>query len=320
MSNRLTRRDALVGAGAAAATLALRAPALAEPVVLHVSTVAIFGAAPFYAADAQGYFTAENLAVTTDPVQSGAVGVPALAVGQFDILYANTVSTITAIDKGIDLRVVFGGGTNGSKPPGNSALMKRRGDAIKTGKDLEGKTVGVNGVNGINWVLTRSWVKMTGGDPDKVKFLELPNPALVAAIKADRIDAAYVVDPFMTTGSQDPAIESFAWPQSSVFAGGQNGLWVVMGQTIAQRPELVRAFNRAMRKGVAWINANLGNDSYLKLVAGFTKIDATLLAKMAMVPFGTTVTAAQIQPMVKLMRENGLLAADVDLRPKIFAG
>jgi NitT/TauT family transport system substrate-binding protein len=314
----VSRRDALLGAGAAVAALSMRTPALADPTVVHVSTVGIFGAAPFYAADAQGYFSAENLAVTTEAVQSGAVGVPALAIGQFDILYANTVSTISAIDHSIDLRIVFGGGTNGPKPPGNSALMKRRGDALRTGRDLEGKVVGVNGVNGINWVLTRSWVKMTGGDPDKVKFLELPNAALIAAIKADRIDAAYVVDPFMTIGSTDPALESFAWPQSSVFAGGQNGLWVAMGQTVAQRPELVRAFVGAMRKGVTWINANLGSDSYNKLVAGFTKIDPSLLAKMQMVPFGMTVTAAQIQPMVRLMRENGLLTADIDLRPRMF--
>jgi NitT/TauT family transport system substrate-binding protein len=318
MRFQLTRRNVLAGAGAAAAAFAVRSPARAEPTLLHVSTVAIFGAAPFYAADAQGYFGADNLAVTTEAVQSGAVGVPALAIGQFDILYANLVSTISAIDHGIDLRIIFGGGVNGPKPPGNSALMKRRGDAIRNGKDLEGKTIGVNGVNGINWVLTRSWVKMTGGDPDKVKFLELSNASLVAAIKAGRIDAAYVVDPFMTVGTTDPALESFAWPQSSVFAGGENGLWVAMGQTVAQRPEILRAFVRAMRKGVTWVNANLGNDSYTKLVSGFTKIEPGLLSKMEMVPFGMSVTAAQIQPMVRLMRENGLLTTDIDLRPRIF--
>lgn len=318
MKFEFSRREMLIGTGAAVAGVGLRSPASAEPTLLHVSTVAIFGAAPFYAADAQGYFTAENLAVTTEAVQSGAVGVPALAIGQFDILYANTVSTISAIDHGIDLRIIMGGGVNGPKPPGNSALMKRRGDAIRTGKDLEGKTIGVNGVNGINWVLTRSWVKMTGGDPDKVKFLELSNSSLVAAIKASRIDAAYVVDPFMTVGSNDPALESFAWPQSSVFAGGENGLWVAMGQTVAQRADILHAFQRAMRKGVTWVNANLGNDSYTKLVSGFTKIEPGLLAKMQMVPFGMSVTAAEIQPMVRLMRENGLLAGDIDLRPRIF--
>lgn len=318
MTHPISRRAALAAAGATLAASAVRSPAFAEPTLLHVSTVAIFAAAPFYAADAQGYFGAENLAVTTDAVQSGAVGIPALAAGNFDVLYANTVSTITAISKGIDLRIVVGGSPNPAKPPGNSALMCRRAEPLRTGKDLEGKTVGVNGVNGINWVLTRSWVKMTGGVPENVKFVEMANSELVPAVKAGRIDAAYVVDPFMTVGAADPALLSFGWPQSQVYAGGENGLWVAMGQTVQQRPEPMRAFARAMRKGAAWVNANLSNPAYFKLVAGFTKIEPDLLAKMQQIPAGTTVTAAQLAPMVRMMRENGLLTADVDMRSRIF--
>ncbi|MGA2395475.1 MAG: ABC transporter substrate-binding protein, partial [Candidatus Lustribacter sp.] len=292
----------------------------AAPAAVRVSTVAIFAVAPLYAADAQGYFAAENLVLNTEPVQSGAAGVPALVSGQFDILYDNIASTISAIDRGIDLRIILGGTPNPPKPPGNSALMKRRSDGFKTGKDLEGKVIGVNGVRGINWVLTRSWVKMTGGDPDKVQFLELPNPAQIAAIKANRIDAAYVVDPFMTVALGDPDVESFGWPATQVFPGGINGLWVVTPETIAQRTAMVRAFQRAYRRGAAWVNANLGNDAYYKLVSGFTKIEPGLLARMNNLPAGTAVTAANIQPMVNLMRENGLLSsANIDMRTKIFS-
>ena len=204
MSLNVSRRNALAGASVTLAALSVPAQVRADPTLLHVSTVAIFDVAKYYAADAQGYFAAENLAVTTEPVQSGAAGVPALLNGQFDVLYNNVASTISAIDRGFDLRIVMGGSPNGSKPPGQSALMKRRGDPIHNGKDLEGKTVGVNGVRGINWVLTRSWVKLNGGDPDNVSFLELPNSVLIDSIKAKRIDAAYVVDPFMTSGRARP--------------------------------------------------------------------------------------------------------------------
>jgi NitT/TauT family transport system substrate-binding protein len=320
MIGRISRRAALAGAGATLATLSVRLPAFAAPAAVRVSTVAIFAVAPLYAADAQGYFAAENLVLNTEPVQSGAAGVPALVSGQFDILYDNIASTISAIDRGIDLRIILGGTPNPPKPPGNSALMKRRSDGFKTGKDLEGKVIGVNGVRGINWVLTRSWVKMTGGDPDKVQFLELPNPAQIAAIKANRIDAAYVVDPFMTVALGDPDVESFGWPATQVFPGGINGLWVVTPETIAQRTAMVRAFQRAYRRGAAWVNANLGNDAYYKLVSGFTKIEPGLLARMNNLPAGTAVTAANIQPMVNLMRENGLLSsANIDMRTKIFS-
>jgi NitT/TauT family transport system substrate-binding protein len=320
MIRSVSRKAALAGAGATLATLSIQTPAFAVPTSVHVSTVAIFAVAPLYAADAQGYFATENLVLNTEPVQSGAAGMPALVSGQFDILFDNVASTISAIDRGIDLRIILGGTPNPNKPPGNSALMKRRGDPFRTGKDLEGKIVGVNGVRGINWVLTRSWVKKTGGDPEKVQFLELPNPAQIAAIKANRIDAAYVVDPFMTVGQGDPEIESFGWPAVQVFPGGINGLWVVTPQTVAQRPDLVRAFQRVYRRGTAWINANLGTDAYYKLVSGFTKIEPGLLARMNNLPAGWAVTAANIQPMVNLMRENGLLSsANIDLRPKIFS-
>jgi NitT/TauT family transport system substrate-binding protein len=314
----MRRRNALLGASATLAAFSVRTAALAEPTVFHVSTVTIFDSAPFYAADAQGYFRAENLAVTTEAVQSGAAGVPALLNGQYDVLYGNVVTTIQAIEKGFDLRIVAGGSPNPATAPGSSALMKRRSDGFRTGKDLEGKIVGVNGINGINWVLTRSWVKMTGGDPQKVSFVELPYPALVEAIKAKRIDVAYIVDPFMTSGLADPDVDAFAWPQVSVSAGLVNGLWIVTKQTTEQRADLVRAFVRALRKGGAWINANLGNESYFKLVSGYTKIEPGLAAKMKLVPAPASISAAQIQPMVKLMRDNGLLTADIDLRPKLF--
>lgn len=319
MSPSLSRKSTLAGAAAALAATSFRTPALAEPTSVHVSTVAIFAVAPLYAADAQGYFAAENLALDTEPVQSGAAGVPALLSGQFDIVYDNVASTISAIDRGIDLRIILGGTPNPSKPPGNSALMKRRSDGFRSGKDLEGKIVGVNGVRGINWVLTRSWVRMTGGDPEKVQFLELPNPAQIAAIKAGRIDAAYVVDPFMTVALTDSDVDSFGWPATQVFPGGINGLWVTTPQTVQHRPQMIHAFQRAYRRGAEWVNANMGNDKYYKLVSGFTKIEPGLLARMTNLPAGWSVTAGNIQPMVNLMRENGLLSsANIDLRTKIF--
>ncbi|MGA2392272.1 MAG: hypothetical protein ABSH03_02850, partial [Candidatus Lustribacter sp.] len=70
MIGRISRRAALAGAGATLATLSVRLPAFAAPAAVRVSTVAIFAVAPLYAADAQGYFAAENLVLNTEPVQS----------------------------------------------------------------------------------------------------------------------------------------------------------------------------------------------------------------------------------------------------------
>jgi hypothetical protein len=39
---------------------------------------------------------------------------------------------------------------------------------------------------------------------------------------------------------------------------------------------------------------------------------------MVLEPASTSISATQIQPMVKLMRDNGLIAGDIDLRTKMF--
>src|SRR5438270_12714307 len=109
MQRRVSRRNALLVAGGALASVAIGTPVRAQATVFHVSTVAIFDSAPFYAADAQGYFRAENLAVTTEAVQSGAAGVRALLNGQFDVLYGRVVTTIHDIEKCFDRRITMGG-------------------------------------------------------------------------------------------------------------------------------------------------------------------------------------------------------------------
>jgi len=196
--------------------------------------------------------------------------------------------------------------------------MKRRGDAIRSGKDLEGKTVGVNGVRGINWVLTRSWVKLTGGDPEKVSFLELPNSVLIDSIKSQayrcRIRGRSVHDrrPHRSRHRRLRLAAEFRLSRGRQRAVGRDA-----GEH-RSAADVIRAFVRALIRGAGWVNANLGNDSYFKLVSGFTKIDPAIAAKMVLEPASTSISATQIQPMVKLMRDNGLIAGDIDLRTKMF--
>ena len=44
----------------------------------------------------------------------------------------------------------------------------------------------------------RASVRKAGGDPAKVKFVELPFPDMPAALQAGQVDAIFVVEPFLT--------------------------------------------------------------------------------------------------------------------------
>lgn len=320
MTLHVSRRLALTAMVGAVTGLTVPLPAAADPTLVRVSTVPLFDVAPMYAADAQGYFGAENIAVTTQAMQSGVFGIPALVAGAYEVAYSNSTSVISAIDRGIDLRIIIEGTLNGPTPPGPGVLFKRKGDPFKTGKDFEGRSIAVNGLRNVMWLVTRSWVKATGGDPDKVDYREVPLPAMLDALKNKQVDGAVALDPFMTVGLSDPnTFEIIDYPFGRVYANGATAFWVVMGQTATQRPGLVRAFVRAYKRGATWVNSNLGKEAYFQLVSSYTRMEVQLVRKMALFPAATEIVVESIAKLQQLMVENGMLAKPIDIKSRIFS-
>lgn len=319
MTQPMSRRASLATLGAAAASAALPRVAAADPVPMNVGLVPIFDVAPYYAAVQQGYFAAENIAPTAQIIRGGAAAIPALLQGTFDMVYANGTSIITANAKGLDLRIALEGSPLGTHPPDPGALLKRKGDPFKTGKDLEGKVIGVNALRDIQWMLVTTWVKATGGDPEKVQLIEVPLPSMVDTIKAKRVDTALVLDPFLTMGLADPDIELLDWAMSRVYPGGPIAFWAITPELAAKRPNDIRAFVRAYKRGSAWCNANLGKEPFVKLVAGYTNIPPDVVAKMVPTPTHAGIEPAGLPKLTAIMTQAGLPTGGVDLRSKIFS-
>ena len=319
MTPRISRRAGLTTMAAAVASAAVPRVARAAPVPMRVALVPIWDVAPYYAADQQGYFAAENLAPTVTIVRGGAAAIPALIGGTFDMVYSNGTSIVQAIMRGIDMRIILEGAPLGSGPPDPGALLRRKGEPLKTGKDLEGKVIGVNALHDVQWMLVTSWVKATGGDPDKVQITEIPLPSMVDAIKAKRVDTALVLDPFLTLGLNDPELELLDWAMSRVFPGGPIAFFATTPEIVQSRPNDVRAFIRAYKRGAVWLNANMGKEPFVKLISGFTSIKPELVAQMKPIPAHAGIEPAGLVRLTNLMTQTGLLTAPLDLRTKIFA-
>ena len=318
MTSRISRRGSLATMGAALAASALPHPARADAIPLRVALVPIWDVAPYYAAEQQGYFAAENLVCTPSFVRGGAVGIPAVVGGTYDMVYANGTSIVQAISKGIDLRIIIEGAPIGAHPPDPGALLKRKGEPWKTGKDLEGKVVGVNALRDVQWMLVTAWVKVTGGDPDKVQIVEIPLPSMIDALKQKRVDAALALDPFMTMGLADPAIELLDWALSRAYPNGPVGFFAVTPELTAKRGNDLRAFVRAYKRGAAWCNANAGKEPFIKLVSGYSSIAPDLVAQMKPIPAHAEIVPSDLPRLTSLMTQTGLLTTPVDLRSKIF--
>lgn len=301
-----------------AMTLAVSAPASAETTKLKVSIIPIVDVAPLYAAIEQGYFKEAGLEVDTTPTTGGAAGIPGAVAGVYDIVYTNIVSAILAKNQGLDIRVIASGSPSGTIPPDTAGLIKRKGDAIANGRDLEGKTIAVNQRNNINWLFAAAWVKATGGDPTKVTYREVPFPQMVDAVKIKQVDAAHAVDPFLSSAVRDPGLEVLGWPFSTVLPGIRAAQWVATGETVEKRREAMQKFVRAMRRGAEWLNANNGKDPFYNLVAGYTRLDPARVKAMNIREISTDVDVPAMRQLAGLMREHGLMDRDIDPETMIF--
>ncbi|HWE74696.1 MAG TPA: ABC transporter substrate-binding protein [Stellaceae bacterium] len=318
MAEKITRRAALAAAGSALAVLHGRQALAADLPLLHVSMAPIFVVAPHVVADRMGFFAAEGIAVTTQPVQSGNIGIPGLMSGSFDILYSNSVAVLTALERGLDLRIIAEGTRIAAKPPVAAALLQRKDGGMHTGRDLEGKTIGIATKYDIQWLIAQAWIKLKGGDPSKVTYREMPLPSMLDALASNQVDAVVAIDPFLAVGLGDARFGLLSWAQADVMPGMPSSMWVITGETAKSKRELIHAYLRGFYKGAEWVDEHLGDPEYMKLVASFTKTDPALLAKMALNKQPLDVDPKQIERVAALMKDNGLLKTDLDIAAHVF--
>lgn len=310
------RRTAI--AAFAASTLGLAAPlARAQATKLRISTIPIIDIAPLQVAIVKGYFAAEGLEIDTTPSQGGAVGIPALAAGQVQIAFSNIISTILAAKQGLGFEIIAAGSTTGDAPPDLAGLVAKKGSPLKTGKDFEGKRIAVNTRNNIIWLYARAWVRATGGNPDAVTYLEVPFPQMVDAVKGDRVDAAFAVEPFMSAGLATD-LQVVAWPYNTVQKGFPAAQYAASKTYIQQNPGVIDRWVRAYLKGIDWTNANSSSDELFAIISAYTRIPTEVLKKLPMPAYQKTVDAAALEPVVAEMRRNGLLDGPFDVKGLLY--
>jgi NitT/TauT family transport system substrate-binding protein len=299
----------------ATATLLVLAPAHAqEKVKLRVSTIPIIDTAPMQAAIAKGFFAQEGLEVDTTPTAGGAVGLPALAAGQVQITFSNIISIVLGAKQGLGFKVIAAGSGTSGNPPDLAGMVAKVGSALKTGKDLEGKRVAVNTRNNIIWLYARAWVQATGGDPDKVTYLEVPFPQMMDALRGDRVDAAFVVEPFLSSGLQSKTAQLIGWPYNAVHKQIPVGMYAATASYIKENPGVIERFARAYNKGVDWVNQNKGSEEWLKIISGYTRMKPEQLKNLNLPLFEKTVDPEGIDQVVQLMGKHKMIEGSFDAK------
>jgi NitT/TauT family transport system substrate-binding protein len=117
--------------------------------------------------------------------------------------------------------------------------------AVKTWKDLAGKTVSVPARGAQGEVTIAAAVKKAGGDPSTINFVVLGFPEVQSAVSRGTIAAGFVVEPFTTACATAEA--ALKGPGTQFFTeGGAVGVWVTTEKFAKANPAAVKAFQTSI--------------------------------------------------------------------------
>ena len=251
---RITRRGLTGGMLAGAALLAR--PALAQGttrITLGYTAVSDFLAA--FCAQEEGFFRARGLDVAFQLIPLNSNIPAAMQADSVQIGGPTPSVMLQAVDGGLDL-VAIAGASITNHAVLNYGFVERAGAGIASAKDVEGKRVGVPGLNAFLHVLFRKWLSEKGADWRKVSFIETPFVQMPDIIRGGSIDGLVTASPIMErmVAAQTARVVSYFHTE---MPGGLPAIVYSSTRAWAGRnPRLVAAFREGLAEGVAFMRAN----------------------------------------------------------------
>ena len=243
------------GAGGAASD-ATGEPSAADPITINVAeTAGMPSAFLSYGVD-QGFFADEGLDLIVDTGAGGAAAIPGVISGSTQFAGSNTVSVLLAKSRGLPVKIVAPG-TFATKTAGAdfSAVLVSGSSSIQTAADLSGTTIAVNTLENIGDVTIQTALEAVKVDVSDISFVELGFPSMLAALDAGQIDAAWVIEPFVTTGLASGA-RAILWPYVESLPGLMVGSYVTSETYASENPLVIEAF----RLGVSTTAESISSD------------------------------------------------------------
>jgi NitT/TauT family transport system substrate-binding protein len=275
----------------------------ADELKVRVAYAAVELSSAFYAAIEMGFFQKAGLTVEAQPMSTGAAMSAAVAAGSIDVGDVNVVSMAQAYEKGIPLTYIALDGLYSSSEPAD-ALVVSGAAPINSGRDLNGKTIAINVLNGIAYVGVRSWVDKNGGDSSTIRFAEMPFSVMPEALNARRVDAILVSEPELRHARDGGGrVLGFAYDTIAsrfVVAG-----WVANTSWVKNNLVAARRFHDAMLQADIWSNHN--RDKTAEFVHRYAKVEPSIVKTMSRATFPERSDVALAQPVIDACARYGLL-------------
>ncbi|MFF3374146.1 ABC transporter substrate-binding protein [Streptomyces sp. NPDC002680] len=271
---------------------------------VKVGIIPIVDVAPLYLGQKQGFFSSRGIELEMVSAQGGAAIIPGVVSDQFQFGFSNTTSLMIAQVKGVPIKSVVNGAASNGKVGGDvTGVAVKKDSAVKSAKDLAGRTVAVNTLKNIGDTTVRESVRLAGGDPSKVKFVEIPFDQMPAALDGGRVDAAWMGEPAMTVAKAQGA-RVVASPFAETDPKLTVATYFTSTQLTKRKPDLVKKFAEAMSESLRYATDH--PDEARQILTTYTKISGDVLTKLTLPNWPAEIDMASLEKLASLGETDGL--------------
>ncbi|RZU52699.1 NitT/TauT family transport system substrate-binding protein [Krasilnikovia cinnamomea] len=264
-------------------------------------------------AQARGFFAEQGVRVDITNVDSGPNVVTGVVAGQYDVgwtAYAPVLLAVAAGNSG--LKKVANVSLLGAKGT-NSGLLVRKDSGITSFAALAGKKVATNAQRSLVTLTTQAAVAKAGGDPSTTEFVALPLGQIAKAVAERQVDAGVTAPPYQSQAlKQFPELADLGDTLAEVLPpGSPTGLVFGKKDLSGDRKTAMERFQTAIKKALAYAD---DHQAEVKAAgAPLAGLSAEEAAALPDVTYRSEVTAAQLAPLVALMKQFGWVKNDIDL-------
>jgi NitT/TauT family transport system substrate-binding protein len=271
------------------------------------STVSI----PLYLAESKGIFGKHGLDVELTTIQSGSAAVPQMLKGDLTFTLGDVAAAFDASKNQVPLKLIAVHTVGPQSEDRDYTAIVTKDAAIDSVKDLEGRTLAVNQLKGGAAATAAAGIAANGGDPSKVKFIEIPIPQMVDAVKTGKVDTALATEPYVTAG-KDAGLKVVIHPQPSSVAGLPS-IGVLSSSAFAEsHPDVVKKFVAALQEANVYANGHLDEG---RAAAAYTKIETGVLARVNL-PYWADKPSdmSKLPDLVTLLKAQGAFEGDPGIK------
>jgi NitT/TauT family transport system substrate-binding protein len=251
-----------------------------------------------------GYFKDAGINVEFEPgINNASTALAALANGTIQVTAAAMAGIVTAHSRGIPIKIIAPATLN-TEGDLTDVIAVRKDSPIKSGADLNGKTIGIIGLKSMQQVAAMAWVDKHGGDSSTLKFIELPLPLLCPQVVAGRVDASLPIEPFVTACKSD--IHILGNVLSGIAPRLVSLAFVSSDSWLAANPDVANRFVSALHRAATWANTHHAESA--AILIRYAKLDPAIATTMARATYTTSIDASLIQPSIDASARYGVIA------------